>query len=138
MTWFKVDDAFPSHPKVRAIPKAQRPGALGLWLACGTESARWLTDGAVGIALVREHGGLRLAAALSQVRLWHEPGETCTHPPDECPCSPGEHFQFHDWGDWQPTRAQVQTRNQAKREAGAKGGVVSGRVRRLRAIGDDP
>ncbi len=133
MTWFKVDDGFPDHPKVRSItPKGRRTACIGLWLACGTWSARHLTDGLIPEWVVLDNGILVQAGILAGSGLWHAPGHDCPR------CGqPGvaEHL-FHDWPDYQPTKAAVEERRRLRAEAGAKGGVQSGRTRRLRAVGE--
>ena len=43
MPWFTVDDSFYDNPKVRRAGNA----AAGLWLRCGTYSARYLLDGRI-------------------------------------------------------------------------------------------
>ena len=133
MAWFKVDDAFPTHPKVRSIPRRERPAALGLWLAAGTWSAKHLTDGVIPGWVVDEEGTPALAAHLVTSGLWHERGSRCSR----CPKTKAGEWRFHDWADYQPTKAAAEERRRIRSLAGAKGGVVSGRVRRLRAVGDD-
>lgn len=122
MTWFRVDDSFGDHPKVRAIPRGKRRAAVGLWTLTGAWSARHLTDGFVPRAVALEEGSPAEVADLLAAGLWLE-------------VEGG--YQFNDWDVYQPTRAQVQERRRVRAEAGAKGGTVSGRVRRLRAIGED-
>ena len=56
MPWLKVDDTFPSHPKVRSIPRRTRMSALGVWLACGAWSGHHLTDGSIPHDVVEEIG----------------------------------------------------------------------------------
>jgi hypothetical protein len=73
------------------------------------------------------------AAALVAAGLWHAPGHAC----HDCPQPAPEAYVFHQWSPIQPSRVQVQERRRVRAEAGAKGGAVSGRVRRLRAIGED-
>jgi hypothetical protein len=46
MTWFKVDEGFHSHNKVRKVI-AECPAALGLWVVAGSWSSANLTDGFV-------------------------------------------------------------------------------------------
>jgi hypothetical protein len=66
MPWFRVDDGFYDHPKVRRAGNA----AIGLWLRCATYSARHLTDGRIPAEVVRELGRPREAAALVTAGLW--------------------------------------------------------------------
>lgn len=118
MTWFRVDDSFPSHPKTRRIPRSSRMAVIGTWTTLGAYSARHLTDGRIAADDVLDEGGTRAhAAALVGAGLWHPPGSSCDHPDTECPGAPPEgHYQFHDWLVYQRSRAQVI----AEREASAE------------------
>lgn len=109
MTWFRVDDSFPSHPKTRSIPRTSRRAVIGTWTTLGAYSARHLTDGLISLDNVLDEGGTRPdALALAKAGLWHPPGVGCAHPTEECPGAPAEGFyQFHDWFEYQPSRAQV-------------------------------
>lgn len=102
MTWFKVDDSFESHPKVKGIPRNKRARAVGLWTLAGSWSARQLTDGFVPIYMLDELACTAAdARALVAVGLWIE-------------CDGG--FRFNDWHDWQPTREKVEAERSAARE----------------------
>lgn len=104
MTWFRVDDSFPSHPKVRSVPRAIRMRVLGTWLACGTWSAKHLTDGRVTGDVVLDEGGKTAdAAALVEAGLWH----TVAHACERCPQPAAGEYQFHDWPTYQKTKDQV-------------------------------
>ena len=110
MTWFKVDDGFMDHPKVKAIPRGRaRKNAVCLWIAAGLWSAKNLTDGQIPRELVAELDGNETDSAhLVRVSLWHSSGHGC----EDCPETDG--YVFHQWhrdGDGsrrQPTRAEVQ------------------------------
>jgi hypothetical protein len=120
MAWFRVDDSFGSHPKVRSIPRRTRMATIGVWTVCGNWAAHHLTDGLVPADAVEDEGGtqadaLRLVAA----RLWHAGGHDCPRCPDPGPGA----FQFHDWPDYQRMRVDVL----AEREAAAE------RMRKARA-----
>lgn len=117
MTWFKVDDSFESHPKVKAIPRgASRLRAVGLWTLAGDWCARNLTDGLLPKDMVAELGGSKVDAEhLHRVNLWEDKGDA---------------WLFHDWSEYQPTRAKKDAEREAKRQAGARGGKASGRSRR--------
>jgi hypothetical protein len=89
MTWFKVDDAFYDHPKVFDAPDC----AVALWVRAGSWSARNQTDGYVPAGLpARLCGDHEIAVEeLVQRGLW----------------SRRRHgFVFHDWRDYQPTKAE--------------------------------
>jgi hypothetical protein len=130
VTWFKVDDGFPSHPKVLAIPKAKRARVLGVWLMCGTWSARHLTDGFIPATVLAELGGTRADAQLLVDAKSHPGGPGLWTAVDGG-------WQFHDWSPIQPTRAEIEELKRVRAEAGAKGGKASGKARGgLRAVGD--
>jgi hypothetical protein len=96
MSWFKVDDGFSDHPKVRSIPRAQRAAAIGLWTLAGSWSAKNLTDGFVPDYMLAELGCTRgQAAALVQAGLWRRADGG---------------YAFHEWDDHQPSREQVKER----------------------------
>jgi hypothetical protein len=67
MPWFRLDDAFDTHPKVLAAGNE----AIGLFIRCGTYAARNLTDGHVPTSVVTLYGDTDLAARLVAVGLWH-------------------------------------------------------------------
>ena len=98
MTWFKVDDKLFGHPKARAAGNR----AMGLWTMSGAWASAYLTDGFVPVEFVRDHrNGEQDAARLVDVGLWH-------------PVDGG--WQFHDWSQTNPTRAQVEARREAERK----------------------
>lgn len=118
MTWFKVDDRFHDHRKVRQLGK-DRTNAVGLWVLAGTWAAANLTDGFVpeDIACRFDPRGT-YAKRLVDVGLWE---------PAEQDGEPG--YVFHEWEHHQPTRADVLERRRVRAEAGRKGGLASGRTR---------
>lgn len=97
--WFKVDDAFWSHPKVVEAGNA----AIGLWLRCGTYSAQHLTDGFIPLAIAKHLGSAGLARRLVAVGLWITVDEPCG-------------YLMHDWADYQPTRATWLARRESSAE----------------------
>jgi hypothetical protein len=66
MPWFRIDDTFADHPKVTGAGNA----AVGLWVRCGTYSARFLTDGQVPEQIARGYGTRRDIERLVLARLW--------------------------------------------------------------------
>ncbi len=99
MSWFKVDDKFHGHPKVKRIPREQRAEAIGTWTLAGTWSADHEQDGYVPAFMIAELGGTEAGcAALVDARLWKVKRDG---------------FQFVNWAKWQPTREE----NEKKREA---------------------
>jgi hypothetical protein len=118
MAWFKVDDHFAFHPKVIAAGN----GAIGLWVRAGAWSAAQMTDGFVPSAMIPALGASEAdAEALASQGLW-------------TPCEAG--WNFHDWEQCQPTRAQVIDRREKRAAAGRIGGVRSGQSRK--AAGHTP
>lgn len=98
MPWFKVDDKIHSHPKARRAGLA----AMGLWALAGSHCMDYLTDGVVESWFVESWpDGQHLAARLVDVGLWD------THP---------DGWVFHDWGEYQPTRAKVIAEREATKE----------------------
>lgn len=113
MVWFRVDDNFADHPKVRRIPRGQRAAAIGLWTLAGTWAARHLRDGHVPDYMIDELCARPShAEALVRVDLWHKHGHNCA----DCPPVSANSYVFHDWESLQYTREQVL----AKREADAE------------------
>lgn len=105
MTWLKVDDQFPDHPKVKAIPRKDRHAALGAWQEAACWATRHLTDGFLPKYMGEELGiPGRIANHLVRVGLW-----------DEYEAG----WQFHDWLEYQPSRASVEQRraDEADRKA---------------------
>lgn len=100
--WFKVDDKLPTSPKVMRIPRAFRLSAVGLWTTAGAWSAAHEQDGRVPAYMVDEWcPDGTLAGHLVTVGLWVETADG---------------YAFHDWGDYQPTRAENDTRREAERK----------------------
>ncbi|MBN0040198.1 hypothetical protein JN535_08465 [Cellulosimicrobium cellulans] len=105
MSWFKVNDTLPMSRKVLRIPRARRATAMGLWVLAGAWSASELTDGHVPAFMVDEWADEQAARDLVDVGLWD---------------AAADGYQFHDWNDWQPTRADVMSKRKAEREKKAQ------------------
>lgn len=109
MTWFKTDDVFWRHRKVRKLGRDKLP-AIGLWLLAGSWCAdnidENLTDGFVPAETVEAWDPrLRYAKRLVDAGLWHDAEFD------------GERgFQFHDWPDYQKTREQVEAEREEWRQ----------------------
>ena len=98
MPWFKVDDGLHSHPKFMDLPLE----SVGLWTMAGAFSSAYLTDGLITHRQVARLGGTEDdARALVDAGLWDEADNG---------------YKFHDWEDYQPTRAQVESERAAARE----------------------
>ena len=103
MAWFKIDDTFHSHPKVRRAGAA----AVGVWATAGAFSSAYKADGFVPVWWVQGWGktGTTAARKLVEVGLWDEAeqdGETG--------------YQFHDWADYQPTSEEIERDREAARQ----------------------
>lgn len=113
MPWFKVDD------HLHASRKAAKAGvaAMGLWVLAGSWSAAEELDGFVPGYMVARLGATQEAAdALVFAGLWvlaEHDGE--------------DGYRFHQWDEYQPTRAQLEAKREEARE----------RMRRARARGGD-
>lgn len=93
MTWAKLDDQFPTHPKVmRAGPEAAWLFVAGLCYC-----ARHLTDGLLPkcavVTLVSVRNVQRLVAKLVDVGLWEDVGDD---------------YLVHDYLEYNPSRADVE------------------------------
>jgi hypothetical protein len=135
MVWFKVDDAFGRHRKVRRLGKTDKLAAVGLWLLSGTWSAADTADGGIGDGFlprdqVQEWDPkLRYAKRLIEVGFWEE---------TEHDGEPG--YQFHDWKDYQPTKASIEserTKWQQKKAAQRGKQAVTGTEREVLSPGDN-
>jgi len=102
MTWFKVDDSLPDHPKVLRLQTMKGwQGALALWTLAGAWAAKQLTDGRVPASIVGRFGcAKRDAELLVIVGLW-EPAEGG--------------YTFHSWYKRNPTRTDVETKREKTR-----------------------
>lgn len=138
MPWVRVDDHFPDHPKLARV------GPLGwaLWMAGLAYSNRNLTDGFIpwGVAsrlvsweyldgdtpkrifvgrhdMVSEEGAVTnelVIALLVDAGIWDQSIDG---------------YLIHDYGDYQPTKAQVLAERAAKQAAGRAGGLASAAAR---------
>jgi len=116
MTWVKLDDLFPDHPKVRRAG----PAAAWLYIAGICYCARHLTDGLIvdvalaGLGQYGEQRARKLAEALVAAGLWErEDGG----------------YRVHDYLSFQPSRQVVERQRETKRRAGEAGGQASARAR---------
>lgn len=100
--WFKVDDKFWSHRKIRALSS----DAISLWVRAGSYCGDHLTDGIVEPSDIAFIGGeISDAEELVDAGLWlrHERG-----------------YVFHEWELYQPTRAKVEAEREAAKERARK------------------
>lgn len=101
MPWFKVDDKLHSHKKV-----AKAGEAMALWVIAGSWAMDQLTDGFVPDYMVGRlmPGGDGMAQTLVDAGLWIEDD----HEGDDG-------WRFVDWGDYQPTRDDVEAKRDVTR-----------------------
>jgi len=114
MTWVKLDDLMPQHPKILRAG----PAAAWLWVCGLAYCSRMLTDGAIPAEAVGSFGvpsADRLAGRLTDVGLWEKTADG---------------YQVHDYHDYQPSKEQVLARRELRRTAGRLGGQHSGTTRR--------
>lgn len=102
MPWFKVDDGMHSHPKPRRAGLA----AVGLWSVAGSWSSQHAQEGFVPDWFVASWPqGRRNAERLVEAGLWmpgDREGETG--------------WWFHDWHDFQPSKAEIERDREANRQ----------------------
>lgn len=128
MAWFKADDKLHDTKKTRRAlrsgDKRRDASAMGLWVLAGTWCAGNETDGFVPTdELDRwDDDAEVLAERLVDAGLWH---------PAEVDGEPG--YQFHDWSDYQPTRAQLEDKREQARERMRR---ARGQVGHVRANGE--
>jgi hypothetical protein len=101
MPWFRLEDSFYNHPKVKRAGNA----GTGLWVRCGTYSAQYLTDGKIPAEVVHEYGRPREIAAVSDAGLW---------------IANGDEFIITDYLEYNPSKAQVLADRAAARERQAR------------------
>jgi hypothetical protein len=109
MTWVKLDDTLPNHPKVDRLLERGEPlglAALGLWALALCHCAQQLTDGKIS------RRALRRLAPLSSVELEHALVRAGLL--DEL--EDGSGFQIHDYLEFNPSREQVIEQRAADRE----------------------
>lgn len=106
MAWYKVDDRLPTSRKLMRIPRSKRAAAIGVWTLAGAWSMHDLTDGFVPAYAIEEWGGDEShAQALVDAGMWEE---------DERDGDPG--YQFVNWDEYQPTKADVEAKRERDRE----------------------
>lgn len=115
MPWFKIDDSAYSHPRFVRAGNA----ALGLWMRCGSYSARYLTEGIVPGAIAQQYGTAPQIAKLVKVGLWHTAGHNCPH---GCPQPEEGDYVFHDFFESgrNTTKAQHEANKQSAVDRAAK------------------
>jgi hypothetical protein len=98
MTWVRIDDGFPEHPKMLGLSDA----AFRLHIHALCYCARALTDGFIPVSWLANGKHRKAAQSLVAAGLWHDA-------PDG--------FRIHDYLEYQPSRFDVQ---QTRAEAAAR------------------
>ncbi|HEY7467201.1 MAG TPA: hypothetical protein VIB47_10980 [Dehalococcoidia bacterium] len=119
MSWVKVDDAMPRHPKLIGLGK-DRLACQGLWLDGMCYASHYLTDGIVPDGALQK-GTARYAERLVTAGLWDR-------------IDGG--YRIHDYLEYQPSKADVlearrknaqrQSRHRNADSDGASNGVTNG------------
>lgn len=101
MTWVKIDDNFPDHPRVVGLSdSAFRTHIAGLCY-----SARYLTDGSIPSSALRSIGPRKAATELEKAGLWQR----------------SDHgWLIRDYLDYNPSRESVEGKREAARERMAR------------------
>lgn len=110
MTWVKIDDQFPDHPKIERAG----PEAAWLYVAGLCYCAQYLTDGRIPKTRVSRltafPDGERLADRLMDAGLWEDAGDD---------------YEVHDYLDFQPSGEEARARkkeiSEKRAEAGKRG-----------------
>lgn len=98
MTWVRIDDTFPEHPKVVGLSAA----AFRLHVTAICYASRNLTDGYVPRGALRALGGTKQRVAeLVKAGLWDGGGATG--------------WQLHDYLDYNRSRGDVEDERRAAR-----------------------
>lgn len=104
MTWVKVDDTFPDHPRVIGLTD----GAFRAHVTALCWAARHLTDGSIPSSALRVIGDRKHAQELQTAGLW----------------SKTDHgWAIRDYLDYNPSREEVEDKRNKRREAGRIGGL---------------
>lgn len=99
MTWVRLDDSFPEHPKVSDLSD----GAFRVHIVGLCYSGRLLTNGYIPRSIARFYSGSAVKELL-KAGLW-KTVETA-----------GGGYLIHDYLDWNPSREQVLHRRRAEAE----------------------
>ena len=105
MSWLKLTDDFPNHPKILILDDA----AFRLHITALCYCARSGTEGFVSVKAVPRLGPVVLAPQLVEARLWE-------------PCEGG--WEIHNYLDYNLSNEQVEERRAQRAEAGRLGGLA--------------
>lgn len=112
MSWIKLDDRMPEHPKVVGLSdRAFRAHIEALCYCAGTH-----TDGVVTEAIAKKRGWLRSAAALVEALMW-EPREGG--------------WYLHNFLKYQRSKEDVDRLSDLRAEAGSRGGKSTANAKQI-------
>jgi hypothetical protein len=100
VTWVKLDDQFPHHPRV------VQAGDMAAWLYVSglCYAGQFLTDGVIPKGQLRRltnlHKPEKEAGKLVEAGLWHDKDD---------------HYEIHDYHQWNPPAAKVKAKREADR-----------------------
>ena len=112
MAWVKIDDGWLNHHKVLTARATGGWAALGVWAGALTWVNQQRTDGFLPASWVALNGASDEIAALVDAGLLVEDASR-------------DGWRFHDYADYQPTKAELEAQSQQKRSAGRAGGKQS-------------
>ncbi len=110
MSWFKIDDNSTFHPKIIQAGNE----AWGAFCRMGAYSSAHLTEGFIPAAIALTIAPKKVLAKLIECRLL-----------DASP----EGYCIHDYLKYNPSAAEVQSKREARSEAGRKGGLNSSQAK---------
>ena len=101
MTWVKIDDGFPDHPKVFGLSDA----AFRVHISALCYAGKYLTDGFIPMALASRfsNGKMKVIVELTDAGLWDTEIEN-------------NGFRIHDYLVHQSSKEQVESEKKANRE----------------------
>lgn len=112
MTWARLEDTFPDHPKVMALSDA----AFRQHVSAICYASRFNTDGEINhLALKAIRGSRSIATQLVRAGVWDETADG---------------WSIHDFLDYNPSREEAAAKRVTRAEAGRRGGQRSGETRR--------
>lgn len=101
MTWVRIDDGFPNHPKIIGLSD----GAFRLYITALCYSNAYLTDGIIPRITVKKLSNSRHISALVEANLW----EIC-----------GDDIKILGYDEYQFTKEKVETERKKAAERKAK------------------
>lgn len=114
MTWLRIDDGFPYHPKVLNL--SDRAFRAHVTAMC--HAARYLTDGAVTPGVT----GKRETDELVKAGLWHKTEDG---------------WAINDYLEYNPSRAEVEAERERRSSAGKRAADARWHAKRMRDAYDD-